>query len=141
MKKHGTFLVPNLYLNSLPLPPDTPPQVKAKNEYLKPLVVASLQKALKAKVKMALGTDSGVYPHGENGREFAALVANGASEIHALRMATLHAAELLGVEDRGELAVGKRADVIAVAGNPLENIQTMEKVTFVMKAGAIYRNP
>jgi imidazolonepropionase-like amidohydrolase len=84
MKEHCTYLVPNLYINGLPLPPETPAATVAKNKYLEPLVVQSLQKAYKAGVNMALGTDSGVYAHGENGREFAALVANGVSELHAL---------------------------------------------------------
>jgi imidazolonepropionase-like amidohydrolase len=139
MKKHGTYLVPNLYINSIELPPDTPDEIRAKNDFLKPLVVESLHKALKAKLKMALGTDSGVYQHGDNGREFAALVANGVPPIHALRMSTIYAADLLGVEDRGELVVGKRADIIAVSGNPLENISVMENVRFVMKSGTVYK--
>jgi imidazolonepropionase-like amidohydrolase len=139
MKKHGTFLVPNLYINDIALPPDTPAEIRAKNDYLKPLVVESLHKALRGKVKMALGTDSGVYQHGDNAREFAALVANGVSPLHALRMSTLYAAELLGVEDRGELVAGKRADIIAVPGNPLLEIAVMEEVRFVMKSGKIYK--
>jgi imidazolonepropionase-like amidohydrolase len=139
MKKHGTYLVPNLYINDMALPPDTPEEVLAKSEFLQPLVVASLHKALKAKVKMALGTDSGVYPHGDNGREFAALVANGVSAIHALRMSTIYAADLLGVDDRGELVEGKRADIIAVHGNPLTDIEVMEDVRFVMKSGQVYK--
>jgi imidazolonepropionase-like amidohydrolase len=139
MKKHGTYLVPNLYINDMALPPDTPEEVLAKSEFLQPLVVASLHKALKAKIKMALGTDSGVYPHGDNGREFAALVANGVSAIHALRMSTIYAADLLGVDDRGELVEGKRADIIAVHGNPLTDIEVMEDVRFVMKSGQVYK--
>jgi imidazolonepropionase-like amidohydrolase len=63
----------------------------------------------------------------------------GISEIDALRMATIYAAELLGVDDRGELIAGKRADLIAVAGNPLEDITQMEAVSFVMKQGTIYK--
>ena len=140
MLEHGTYLVPNLYINSTPLPPETPPATVAKSQYLEPLIVQSLLKAYEAGVKMALGTDSGVYPHGENGREFAALVAEGISPLYSLRMATINAAELLGVADRGELANGKRADIIAVDGNPLDNISSMENVRFVMKHGEIYKN-
>ncbi len=140
MKEHGTYFVPNLYINSLPLPPETPAATVAKNKYLEPLVVQSLQKAYQAGVNMALGTDAGVYPHGDNGREFAALVANGVSELHALKMATIYAANLLGVDDRGVIAVGKRADLIAVPGNPLDDIKVMEDVRFVMKQGAVYRH-
>ena len=139
MKKHGTYLVPNLYIASLPLPPETPAATVAKKDYLRPLVVQSLQKAYKAGVKMALGTDSCIFPHGQNGREFAALVANGVSELHALKMATIYAADLLGVDDRGVIAVGKRADLVAVPGNPLNDIRVMEDVRFVMKLGKVYR--
>lgn len=140
MKKHGTYLVPNLYINNIDLPPDTPQATIDKNEYLKPLVVQSLQKAYKAGVNMALGTDSGVYKHGENGREFAALVKNGIPALHAIRMSTINAADLLGVSDRGEIVPGKLADIIAVDGNPLENIELMETVSFVMKGGKVYKD-
>jgi imidazolonepropionase-like amidohydrolase len=139
MKERGTYLVPNLYIASLPLPPETPAATVAKAEYLKPLVVQSLQKAYKAGVNMALGTDSCIFPHGQNGREFAALVANGVSEPHALKMATIYAADLLGVDDRGVIATGKRADLVAVPGNPLDDIRVMEDVRFVMKLGTVYR--
>lgn len=140
MKKHGTYLVPNLYINALELPPNTPPATVAKNEYLKPLVKQSLTKAYKGGVNMALGTDSGVYAHGENGREFAALVGNGISEAHALKMGTIFAANLLGVDDRGVIAAGKRADIIAVPGNPLDEISVMEDVRFIMKQGVVYKS-
>lgn len=139
MKEHGTYLVPNLYIASLPSPPETPAATVAKKDYLRPLVVQSLQKAYKAGVKMALGTDSCIFPHGQNGREFAALVAGGMSELHALKMATIYAADLLGVDDRGVIAVGKRADLVAVPGNPLDDIRVMEDVRFVMKRGTVYR--
>lgn len=139
MKEHGTYLVPNLYINSLPLPPETPAATIAKSDYLQPLVVQSLQKAYKAGVRMALGTDACIFPHGQNGREFAALVANGVPAEHALKMATLYAADLLGVDDRGVIAVGKRADLVAVPGNPLDDIEVMEDVRFVMKKGMVYR--
>lgn len=140
MKEHGTYLVPNLYINDIDLPPDTPKATREKNDYLKPLVVRSLQKAYKAGVKMALGTDSGVYQHGENGREFAALVKNGIPPLFTIQMATINAADLLGVDDRGEIAPGKLADIIAVDGNPLENIKLMEDASFVMKGGTVYKD-
>jgi imidazolonepropionase-like amidohydrolase len=140
MKQRGTYLVPNLYLKELTLPPDTPPATLTKSNYLKPRVAESLQKAYRAGVNMALGTDAGVFPHGQNGREFAALVDNGIPAAHALKMATVFAADLLGVDDRGIIEAGKRADLIAVAGNPLENISVMEDVRFVMKAGVVYKN-
>jgi imidazolonepropionase-like amidohydrolase len=140
MKEHGTFLVPQTYLNEFELPPETPAATLAKNEYLKPLVVSSLKLAYKSGVKMAFGSDSGVFPHIDTPLEFESLVRNDISEADALRMATIFAAELLGVDDRGELAIGKRADIIAVSGNPLVNISTMKSVTFVMKQGVVYKN-
>jgi imidazolonepropionase-like amidohydrolase len=139
MKKHGTYLVPNLYINGIPLPAETPPEIREKSEYLQPLIVKSLHKAIKARVKLALGTDSGVYQHGDNAREFTALVANGVPPAQALRMGTVNAADLLGVDDRGELAVGKLADIIAVHGNPLQDISVLENVRFVMKGGRVYK--
>ncbi len=139
MKQRGTYLVPQAYINDIPLPPDTPPATIAKNDYLNPLADESIRKAYKAGVRMALGTDAGVYRHGDNGREFAALVARDLPEEHVLKMATIYAAELLGVDDRGVIAEGKRADLIAVPGNPLEDIRVMEDVRFVMKTGVIYK--
>jgi imidazolonepropionase-like amidohydrolase len=139
MKERGTYLVPQAYISDIPLPPDTPLATVAKNDYLIPLANESIRKAYRAGVKMALGTDSGVYRHGDNGREFAALVARDLPEEHVLKMATIYAADLLGVDDRGVIAVGKRADLIAVPGNPLEDISVMEDVRFVMKNGTVYK--
>jgi imidazolonepropionase-like amidohydrolase len=139
MKEHGTYLVPQAYISDIPLPPNTPPATVAKNDYLIPLANESIRKAYRAGVKMALGTDSGVYRHGDNGREFAALVARDLPEEHVLKMATIYAADLLGVDDRGVIAVGKRADLIAVPGNPLKDISVMEDVRFVMKKGTVYK--
>jgi imidazolonepropionase-like amidohydrolase len=141
MKEHGTYLVPNAYLKELELPPDTPAATVAKKDYLMPIARESIRKAYAGGVKMALGTDATIFPHGQNGREFAALVRNGIPPAHALQMATIFAADLLGVDDRGELAPGKRADLVAVDGNPLDDIATMERVRFVMKQGVIYRMP
>jgi len=139
MKQRGTYLVPQAYISDIPLPPDTPPATIAKNDYLNPLANESIRKAHKAGVKMALGTDAGVYRHGDNGREFAALVARDLPEEHVLKMATIYAADLLGVDDRGVIAEGTRADLIAVPGNPLDDISVMEDVRFVMKTGVIYK--
>ena len=139
MKERGTYLVPQAYINDIPLPPDTPPAAVAKNDYLNPLANESIRKAYRAGVKMALGTDSGVYRHGDNGREFAALVARDLPEEHVLKMATIYAADLLGVDDRGVIAAGKRADFVAVPGNPLQDISVMEDVRFVMKQGVVYK--
>ena len=140
MKEHDTFLVPQTYLNEFELPPETPAATVAKNKYLKPFVVSSLKLAYTSGVKMAFGSDNGVFPHLDTSLEFESLLRNGISEADALRMATVFAAELLGVDDRGDLAPGKRADIIAVSGNPLDDISTMKAVTFVMKQGVVYKN-
>jgi imidazolonepropionase-like amidohydrolase len=95
--------------------------------------------ALKIGVKIAFGTDSAVSPHGLNAREFALMTGLGMSPAAALRAATTVAAALLGVDDRGALTPGKLADIIAVPGNPLDDIKVMERVTFVMKDGVVYK--
>lgn len=136
MRKHGTYLVPTLFQWYLPY--DLPPELAQKNEYVKGFVDGSVRSAIAAGVKIAFGTDAGVFDHGLNAREFAAYVERGMSPIDAIRTATLNAADLLGVDDRGELAAGFLADVIAVSGNPLENVRVLEDVRFVMKGGQIF---
>jgi imidazolonepropionase-like amidohydrolase len=91
-------------------------------------------------VKIAFGTDAAVFPHGENAREFASLVSRGMSPLDALRTATLNAADLLGVTDRGVIAAGKLADLVALPGNPLEDIRVTERPVAVVKGGLLYRN-
>ena len=140
MKERGTYLVPQAYLTDIPLPPETPQATLDKNNYLNPLADRSIKMAYESGVKMALGTDAGVFPHGDNAKEFAALVARDLPEEHVLKMATVYAADLLGVDDRGVIAAGKRADLVAVPGNPLEDIRVMEDVRFVMKLGTIYKS-
>ncbi len=143
MKKHGTWLIPNLYLEE-PGAVDTSmlaPLIKAKWDAISPMVANSFQLAMKEGVKIAFGTDSGVYPHGDNGKEFAVRVKYGMSPIEAIRGATSYAAEVLGKEDRGVIAEGRLADLIAVDGDPLENISLLEDVSFVMKGGAVYKDP
>lgn len=139
MLEYGTYLVPQAYINETELPPETPAAVREKNEYLKPLVVSSIQMAYEAGVRMALGSDSGVYAHGENGKELTAMVNYGIAPAYTLQMATIFAADLLGADDRGAIEPGKLADIIAVDGNPLEDISTMEAVPFVMRGGVIYK--
>ncbi|MBS0260884.1 MAG: amidohydrolase family protein [Planctomycetes bacterium] len=99
-------------------------------------------KAYKAGVKIAFGTDSGVSPHGQNAREFELMVEGGMSPMEAIQTATLNAAKLLKIDDRlGTLEEGKIADVIAVEGNPLTDIKTLKKVSFVMKEGEVFKSP
>lgn len=139
MKERGTFLVPQAYLNEFEVAPDTPAQIVAKIEYLEPLIIESFKMAYEAGVNLAFGSDNGVFPHRDTALEFGALTRMGISNIDALRMATINASKLLGVSDRGELAVGKRADIIAVPVNPLDDITQMEAVSFVMKQGVIFK--
>ena len=90
-------------------------------------------------MKIAFGTDAAVYPHGDNAREFAVYVKQGMSPIEAIRSATIYSADLLGIDDRGVIAEGKLADIIGVAGNPLEDVTVLEDVKFVMKGGEVYK--
>jgi len=139
MKQHGTWLVPTTYLADAINLDNLPPQIRAKAEYVLPLAKESLRRAIAAGVRIAFGTDAGVFPHGQNAREFAALVARGMTPIDAVRTATINAAELLGVTDRGTLAVGKLADLIAVPGDPTQDVTVLERVGFVMVGGVVVK--
>jgi imidazolonepropionase-like amidohydrolase len=139
MKQHGTYLVPTTYLGQAIRLDALPPTIRAKAEFVLPRARQSLQLAIKSGVKIAFGTDAAVYPHGDNAREFAVLVERGMTPADAIRAATLNAVDLLGVSDRGNIAPGLLADLVAVTGNPLENIRVLENVRFVMKGGQIYK--
>ncbi len=140
MKSRGTYLVPTTYLVGAIDMENLPQPIRAKAEYILPLAVASIKKAIREGVKIAFGTDAAVIPHGDNGKEFAVLVNRGMSPLQAIQSATINAADLLGVKDRGRLQQGLLADIIAVPGNPLEKIEALEQVSFVMKAGKIYKH-
>lgn len=102
----------------------------------------NFKKALKAGVKMIYGTDAGVYPHGDNAKQFAVMVRYGATPLQAIQAATITAAEALGwSKDVGQVTVGRYGDMIAVAGDPLADVTTLEKPVFVMKGGAVARRP
>jgi imidazolonepropionase-like amidohydrolase len=102
----------------------------------------NFRKALKAGVKMIYGTDAGVYPHGTNARQFAVMVRYGATPLQAIQAATITASQALGREkDVGQVAVGRYGDLIAVAGDPLADVTTLEKPVFVMKGGAVVKAP
>ncbi|MEO8658328.1 MAG: amidohydrolase family protein [Bryobacteraceae bacterium] len=139
MKERGTYLVPTTALTDTIDLAALPPVVRQKADYVLPLARANLRKAALAGVKIALDTDAPLVPWGENAKEFGALADRGLSPLEALRAGTINAAELLGVTDRGELAVGKLADIVAVPGNPLDSIRATEHVNFVMKGGKVYR--
>ncbi len=99
------------------------------------------QAAVKAGANIAFGSDAGVYPHGQNGRQFAYMVDWGMTPIQAIQASTIGNAKLFGItEDRGSIAVGKRADIIAVDGDPLADVKELEDVDFVMKDGTVYKS-
>ncbi|KZC20293.1 MULTISPECIES: metal-dependent hydrolase family protein [Rhodanobacter] len=144
MKEHGTWYVPTIIAGQYVMEKAKqgwyPPQVARKAEEVGPLILDTAGKAYKAGVKIAFGTDAGVYPHGDNAREFAYMVQAGMPPMFVLQAATIHAAELLHQQDRfGRIAVGRGADVIAVPGNPLDDITAMQHVSFVMKDGVVYK--
>jgi imidazolonepropionase-like amidohydrolase len=102
----------------------------------------NFKKALKAGVKMIYGTDAGVYPHGDNAKQFAIMVRYGATPLQAIQTATITAAEALGQsKDVGQVAVGRYGDIIAVAGDPLADVTTLERPVFVMKGGDVVKQP
>lgn len=140
MKQRGTYYIPTIYINNIPLPPETPAWTVKKNNFLKPHTENSFVMAVENGVKIALGSDAGVIRHGDARLEFYAMVKRGMSELQALQSATINAASLLGVSDRGQLKVGMLADIIAVKGNPLKNIRLMEDVAFVMKGGEVIKS-
>ncbi len=141
MKEKGTYLVPNAHLLDAVKLDDMPPPIRAKMEYIIPRARESQRKAIRAGVKIAFGTDAAVFPHGDNGKEFAALVDKGLTPLQAIQAATINAMDLLGLKDRGVIEAGRLADIIAIPGNPLENVRVLEDVRFVMKGGVVYKRP
>jgi imidazolonepropionase-like amidohydrolase len=143
MKQHGTYLVPTLLAGDWVMRQidKFPPAIAAKGRAAVAARSDMFRNALKAGVKIAFGTDSAVSPHGMNALEFALMTGLGMSPAAALRSATSVGAALLGVDDRvGTIAAGKLADIIAVPGNPLDDIHQTEHVFFVMKDGAVVKN-
>jgi imidazolonepropionase-like amidohydrolase len=141
MKQRGTYLVPTSYLADRINLAVLPPLIRRKAETVLPLARASLRKAIASDVKIAFGTDAGVFPHGENAKEFAVYTRAGMTPLAALRSATVNAADLLGKTDRGVIATGRLADLVAVPGNPLEDITATERVNFVMLGGKVVKEP
>jgi imidazolonepropionase-like amidohydrolase len=141
MKEKRTFLVPDIYTDIYILEHGVelglPPKIMEKEKWLRAQQDVNWTRAFKAGVKFAFGTDAGVYPHGQNAKQFAFLVQHiGMSPADAIRMATVNAAELLGWSDKvGRLAPGYYADMIAVDGDPLTDVSQLERVRWVMKGG------
>jgi imidazolonepropionase-like amidohydrolase len=145
MISKGTFYVPTILAgrfvaDKAKIDGYFPELVRPKAAAIGPLIQKTFERAHKAGVKIAFGTDSGVSAHGDNAKEFALMVEAGMAPADTLLSATVNSAQLLGISDvLGTLTPGKYADIVAVAGNPLEDISLMESVTFVMKDGVIYK--
>jgi len=117
-----------------------PPFIAQKALAIAPRLQTSFKMAVDGRVKIALGTDAGVFPHGTNGHEFTLMVRYGMRPMQAIQAGTLEAASLLGLErDVGTVAAGKYADLVAVRGDPLRDIGVLERVDFVMKGGAVFK--
>jgi imidazolonepropionase-like amidohydrolase len=146
MKERGTYFVPTVIAgrsvaDSALIPNYYPDMVKKKALEIGPIIQSTFGKAYKAGVKIAFGTDAGVFGHGKNAREFELMHEAGMPALEAIRSATVHAADLLGQSDKlGTIEPGKAADIIAVEGNPAETIQSMSQVKFVMRDGTVYKN-
>jgi imidazolonepropionase-like amidohydrolase len=145
MKKNGTYLVPTLYLadwflaNAERL--HVPAELIGKGKEVMSVARKNEAHAFASGVKVAFGTDAAVYPHGLNAHEFAVMVKLGLTPLQSIQAATINAADLLGWPDKiGAVESGKWADIIAVDGDPLQDVTTLERVKFVMKGGEVVKN-
>ena len=141
MKARGTYLVPTTYLAEAIDLDNLPAPLRRKAETILPLARESLARAIAADVPIAFGTDAAVYPHGENWHEFEVLVRLGMTPLEAIRTATTRAADLLGVTDRGALAPGLLADIVAFEGDPLEDVAALSRPRLVVFGGRIVSGP
>jgi imidazolonepropionase-like amidohydrolase len=144
-KQHGTYLVFDIYNDDFILQEGAKagmlPESIEKEKKIGRLQRENFRHAFQAGTKMAFGTDSGVYPHGDNARQFAKMVEWGMKPLDAIQAATVNAADLIGWPDKiGALETGHYADLIAVSDDPLSDVRVLESVKFVMKGGAVVRN-
>jgi imidazolonepropionase-like amidohydrolase len=145
MKEHGTYLVPTLYLGDWMLEnagiTHLPPPLLAKAQEVIPAARKNIAHAFASGVKVAFGTDAAVYPHGMNAHEFAVMVKLGLTPLQSIQAATVNAADLLGWSGKvGTLEPGAWADIVAIDGDPLKDVTTLEHVKFVMKGGEVVKN-
>jgi imidazolonepropionase-like amidohydrolase len=145
MKKNGTYLVPTLYLGDWFLEnaerTGASADLIAKAREVMPAARKNVARAFAAGVKVGFGTDAAVYPHGLNAHEFAVMVKLGVTPLQAIQAATINDADLLGWSDKvGTIEPGKWADIVAVDGDPLADVTTLERVRFVMKGGEVVKN-
>jgi imidazolonepropionase-like amidohydrolase len=146
MKKKGTYYVPTITAGkaveaNAKIPGYYPAVIVPKALAIGPRIQQTFADAYKAGVKIAFGTDAGVFNHGENGKEFGFMVEAGMSPMEAIKSATMTAATMLKIDNKlGSVEKGKLADIVAVEDNPLSNIKTMENVIFVMKGGIVYKS-
>jgi imidazolonepropionase-like amidohydrolase len=144
MKERGTFLSADIYNDDYILSEyakfGTPQKIIDKEKLVGRTQRENFKKAVLAGVKIAYGTDAGVYPHGWNGKQFAKMVEWGMTPMQAIQAATVNSSDLLGWKDQiGSVSIGKFADIVAVSGDPLQNISLLENVQFVMKDGTVYK--
>ena len=145
-KAHGTYLVFDIYNDDfiLEMGPKVGmlPESIEKEKAIGRVQRENFRKAFQGGARMAFGTDAGVYPHGDNAKQFLKMVQWGMQPIDAVRAATLNAADLMGWSDKvGEIAPGHYADIIAVAGDPLADVTVLQHVAFVMKGGEVVKSP
>jgi len=145
MKQHGTYLVADIYNDDYIMSEYAklgyPEKILNKERLVGRLQRENFAKAAKAGVKIAYGTDAGVYPHGWNGKQFFYMVKFGLTPMQTIQSATSSAADLLGWKDKvGSVSAGKLADIVAVTGDPLQNITLLENIQFVMKGGVVFKN-
>jgi imidazolonepropionase-like amidohydrolase len=144
-KKYGTWYVPTITAgrsvgDSAKIPGYYPALVTPKALEIGPQIQKTFAKAYKAGVKIAFGTDAGVFSHGLNWLEFTYMIESGMSVMDAIKSATIHAAELLGEKERlGSIEAGKLADIVALNGDPFKDPQAFGGVVFVMKDGVVYK--
>ncbi len=144
-KQHGTYFDMDIYNDDYLLGKaiefGLPQENIDKEKMVGRIQRETFQKAVRAGVKMAFGTDAGVYPHGDNAKQFATMVKFGMTPAQAIRTATQNSADLIGrSKDVGTIEVGKYADIIAVLGDPLQDVTVLQSVGFVMKGGTVYKD-